>query len=124
VKIKLKNFILIFLLIVCSCDTFDSNKQLTGRYYLRHTKFGKSISYRVDDDGDYVELINGAFGPIGFDDKYIIVEKSRTEYLIIAAYKGMNYFPEKGILGPFSLSQFNQQKVKLKIRANFTINTD
>ena len=107
-----------------SCDTFDSNKHLTGRYYLQHNKFGKSICYRVDDDGGSVELINGDFGPIGLDNNYIIVKLSEDEYLIVTIYKKMNYFPEKGILGPFKLNDFNKQKQRLNIRADFTINTD
>jgi hypothetical protein len=36
----------------------------------------------------------------------------------------MNYFPEKGIMGPLSLTQFNEQKLKLNIHADFTINTN
>ena len=115
------------LAIICSlnsCDIFHSNRHLIGHYYLQHNKFGKAICYRVDDDGDCVELINGAFGPIGFDDNYIIVERSKNEYLIVILYKQMNYFPEKGVLGPYNLQDFNKQKKKLNIKANFSINTN
>jgi hypothetical protein len=34
-----------------SCDTFNSNKHLIGRYYLQHNKFGKAIRYQVNDSG-------------------------------------------------------------------------
>ena len=124
IKINLKIFLLILLFALNSCDIFDSDKHLIGRYYLEHNKFGKSICYRVDDNGGCVELINGAFGPIGYDNNYIIVEESQNEYLIITVYKKMNYFPEKGILGPFNLNEFNKQKQKLNIKADFTINTN
>jgi hypothetical protein len=36
----------------------------------------------------------------------------------------MNYFPEKGIFGPFDLGEFNKQKHKRNIKADFTINTN
>jgi hypothetical protein len=107
-----------------SCDLFYSNKHLIGLYYLRHDKFGKAICYKADDNGDYVELINGSFRPIGFDNNYIIVERDQYEYLILPVYKKFTYFPEKGILGPFNLSEFNKQKQKLSIKANFSLNTN
>lgn len=106
-----------------SCDTFDSNKHLIANYYLRHDKFGKSVCYKVNDDG-YVELIKGAFGRIGYDNNYIIVEESQYEYQIVKVYKNMNYSPEKGILGPFNLKKFNEEKLKLNIKADFTIDTN
>jgi hypothetical protein len=87
VRVTLKIYFVTLLFTLISCDIFDSNRHLIGRYYLEHNKFGKSICYRVDDNGDCVELINGAFGPIGYDNNYIIVEESKYEYLIITVYK-------------------------------------
>jgi len=97
---------------------------LVGRYYLNHTKFGKCICYKVDSEDDFVELVNGAFGRIGFDNNYVIVENSRYEYLIITVYKEFSYFPEKGIIGPLNTADFKLQKQKLHIKADFTIDTD
>jgi len=122
-KINLTTVILIIQFALCSC-IFNSDKHLTGRYYLKRGESGKSICYRVDNSGGCVEIINGAFGPIGYDNNYIIVEESQYKSLIITVYKKMNYFPEKGILGPFNLNEFNRQKQKLHIKANFTIDTN
>ncbi|WP_428330296.1 hypothetical protein [Mucilaginibacter sp.] len=124
INIKATILILVMVCSLISCNKFYSNRKLIGRYYLQHNKFGKSICYRVDDDGNCVELVNGAFGKIGFDDNYIIVERSKNEYLIIIIYKQINYFPEKGILGPFNLKDFNKQKTTLNIKADFNIDTN
>jgi hypothetical protein len=121
--INLRAAILLILFALCSC-IFNSDKHLIGRYYLKHGESGKSICYRVDDSGGCVEIINGAFGPIGYDNNYIIVEESQYEYLIIIVYKKMNCFPEKGILGPYNSNEFNRQKLKFHIKANFTIDTN
>jgi len=119
-----KFYLIIVLISLSSCNPFNSSKHLVGRFYLKHNESGKSISYKVDDNGDYVELIKGAFGRIGFDDNYIIVENSDYEYSIIRVKKEFDYFPEKGILGPFSLREFNTQKQKLGITTDFTIDTN
>lgn len=124
INVKLKILTLAVMCLLNSCDIFYSNRHLIGNYYLQHNKFGKAICYRVDEDGDCVELINGAFGSIGFDNNYIIVERSKNEYLIIIVYKQMNYFPEKGVSGPFNLQDFYKQKKKLNIKAKFNINTN
>lgn len=108
---------------LASCDAFDSYKQLTGRYYLNHTKFGKCLCYKVDEE-DFVELVSGAFGRIGFDNNYIIVEQSKYQFSIIKIYKELNYSPEKGIIGPLNPDDFRLQKQKLNIKAEFNINTD
>lgn len=112
------------MLALSSCNLFDSNKHLIRSYYLKHDKFGKAICYKADESGDYVELINGAFGKIGFDDIYIIVQHSQYDYLIIPIYKNFTHFPEKGIIGPLNLIEFNKQKLKLNIKADFTINSN
>lgn len=123
ITVGLGLLLLILLYMLSSCD-FNTDRHLTGRYYLRHDESGDFICYRVDDDGGCVELINGAFGRIGYDDNFIIIERSESEYLIVTVYKEMNYFPEKGILGPFNLNDFKKQKLKLKIKADFTIDTN
>src|SRR4051812_21858023 len=117
-NIGLKVLLMIFLYMCSSCVSFNTDKHLTGRYYLRHDESGDFICYRVDDDGGCVELINAAFAQIGYDDNFIIIERSESEYLIVTVYKEMNYFPEKGILGPFNLNDFKKQKLKLKIKAD------
>jgi hypothetical protein len=121
---KPKLCLIIFFITVSSCDIIDSSRHLTGRFYLKHNKFGKSINYQVDDNGSSVEIISGAFGRIGVDNNYIIVENSDYEYSIIRVKKEFDYFPDKGILGPFSSSEFKKQKQKLGITADFTINSN
>ena len=123
INIKPIILILVAICLIISCNKF-SNRNLIGNYYLQHSKFGKAICYKVDNDGDCVELVSGAFGSIGYDDNYIIVERSKYEYLIIIIYKQMNYFPEKGVLGPFNLKEFNKQKKILNIKADFNIDTN
>ncbi|TWI95601.1 hypothetical protein JN11_04340 [Mucilaginibacter frigoritolerans] len=120
----LKLFIIILMCILNSCDTFDSHKHLIGRYYFNHTKFGKCICYKVDDNDDYVELIDGAFSLIGFDSNYIIVERNKDQFFIVPIYKEMNYSPEKGIVGPLNPKEFNEKKKMLKINADFSMNTN
>jgi len=45
-------------------------------------------------------------------------------FFIIPVYKGMNYFPEKGVLGPLNSKNFNEQKRILKIKADFSIDAN
>src|ERR1700754_2804255 len=89
-----------------SCNVFNTNRHLTGRYYLSNDEFGKSICYKVDND-IYLDLIIGEFGRIGCDDNFIIVQRAENEYLIVKVYKEMNYSPQDGISGPYNLSEFN-----------------
>ena len=124
IKINLKICLIILLFILNGCNIFNSDKHLVGPYYLKNDEFGKALCYKVNDEGDCVELVTGAFGQIGLDDNYIIVERDQFHYLIVPVYKKFTYSPEKGILGPFNLSEFNRQKQKLHIKANFTINTN
>ena len=125
--IKINTLKLLTIILICilsSCDTFDSHKHLIDRYYFNQTKFGKCICYKVDDNDNYVELIDGAINLIGYDDNYIIVERNKHESFIIPVLKGMNYFPEKGILGPLNSKDFNERKRVLKIKANFSIDAN
>ena len=120
IKIIRVLFFVFLMSMFISCDSFFSDKHLTERYYLQHNKFGRAICYKVDDSGGCVELVEVDSGMIGFDDRYIIVKNG--DYYIIPVYKAMNYFPEKGILGPLSLIDFNLQRQRLNVKANFTIN--
>ena len=123
-NIKLNTLKLLTIILMCilnSCDTFDSHRHLIGRYYFNHTKFGKCICYKVDDNDNYVELVDGAFNLIGFDNNYIIVERNKYEFFIIPIYKELNYSPEKGILGPLKSKAFNERKRILNIKADFSI---
>jgi hypothetical protein len=121
IKKILLAFLTFILLTFSSCDTFDYNKHLAERYYLKSDKFGKTICYKVDEDNDYVELLNIESATIGFDDNYIIIKRAGKEYYIIVVYKGMTYFPEKSVLGPFNAVEFNKQKRTLNIKTTFTL---
>jgi len=117
--VKLKLLFLAIFLLLTSCNR---DKQLTGRYYLKNDEFGKALCYRVNTNGDCVELIsNNHFSALGWDDNYIIVQVYPDSYLIVPVYKKFTYFPKKGILGPMNAKEFNELKEKLKINAHFTI---
>jgi hypothetical protein len=112
---------------------------------------GKELAYIVNDDGDSVGIIESDVLAVGYNNHYIIVKQhplnapidvhgqgdsivikrnssiksdkgSAIFYFIVPIYRGYTYFPEKGILGPLSLDEFNKQKGKLNINTSFTVN--
>ena len=123
VRFRKNILLLIILLIISSCDVFDTHKHITGHYYIINDKFGKALCYQVNTNGECIRIIDGGFGAIGFDEHYIIVRVDNYDYRIIPIYQN-TYSPEKDILGPLSLNEFNKQKNILKIKAKFSINTN
>jgi len=157
-KLVKLNFLMIILFTVESCNSFDVNNQIVGRYYLisSNRDNGKELGYKVNDDGDFVGIVRSDVIAVGYNNSYIIVKqypksspttisrsgdsivvKNNTSentsqrekkelvfYFIVPIHNDFTYYPEKGILGPFSLNDFNKQKLKLNIKADFTMDTN
>jgi hypothetical protein len=105
-----------------SCNGVNKN-QIIGRYFLVSfdTNESMSIGFEVDTDGNTVGVIEETVYSVGNSDKYIIAKqypnrnKSIVNYFIIPIYKEFTYSPEKGLIGPLSLNQFEVKRKELKI---------
>ena len=105
-----------------SCNGNIKN-HIIGRYYLVSidTNDNMTISYEVDDDGNTVGVVDEKVFSVGNNDTYIIAKqhpnrnKNTVNYFIIPIYKEFTYSPEKGVIGPLSLNQFETKLKELKI---------
>jgi hypothetical protein len=101
----------------------DTN--IIGRYYLKNEEEEKYIlNYKVNEDGDYLILVDLYVYSVGFDSSYIIVkqhpkyfekESENTNYYILPVYKTFTYSPKDGIIGPLSSDEFNKKRIELSI---------
>jgi hypothetical protein len=105
-----------------SCNDIKNN-QIIGGYYLVavDTKDNMTIGYEVDENGNTVDVVGETIFSVGNNDKYIIAKqhpnrnKSIVNYFIIPIYKELTYSPEKGLIGPLSLNQFEAKRKELNI---------
>ena len=105
-----------------SCDGINKN-QIIGRYYLVavDTDDNMTIGYEIDKNGNTVDVAGETIFSVGNNDKYIIAKqhpnrnKSIVNYFIIPIYKEFTYSPEKGLIGPLSLRQFEVKRKELNI---------
>ncbi|MFK7049804.1 hypothetical protein FLACOL_00457 [Flavobacterium columnare] len=105
-----------------SCNDIENNK-IIGRYYLVavDTKDNMTIGYEIDENGNTVDVVGETIFSIGNNDKYIIAKqhpsrnKNIVNYFIIPIYKDFTYSPEKGLIGPLSLNQFEAKRKELNI---------
>jgi len=80
-----------------------------------------TIGYEIDKNGNTVDVVSETIFSIGNNDKYIIAKqhpnrnKNIVNYYIIPIYKEFTYSPEKGLIGPLSLNQFETKRKELKI---------
>lgn len=113
---------LVLISIIFSCEGINKN-QIIGRYYLVavDTDDNMSIGYQVDEEGNTVDIVKETVFSIGNNNSYIIAKqnpyrnKSIVNYFIIPIYKKFTYFPEKGVIGPLSLNQFEVKRKELNI---------
>ncbi|AFD06703.1 DUF3997 domain-containing protein [Solitalea canadensis] len=106
-----------------------TDRRITDRYYLvtMETKENVSIAYSINDDNtSFLDVVKPCVYSIGYNDKYILakqhplqshnnVNTSITNYYIIPIYKEFNYSPEKEVIGPLTLEQFNLKRKVLMI---------
>ena len=113
---------------------------------------GKELGYKVNGDGDFVAIIKGNIIAVGHDNDYMIIKctpfdspitihhnndsisvkysgsvkknagQDSIQYFIVPIYKTFTYSPEKGILGPLDLNEFNEKVKRLNINTEFTMN--
>ncbi|HEX8514832.1 MAG TPA: hypothetical protein VF868_01445 [Bacteroidia bacterium] len=106
---------------------------VTERYYLvavdvrENTSLGYSVN---DDNSSFVDVVAECVYSVGFDDKYIIAKqhpannREITNYFIVPIYKEFTYSPEKDVVGPLTLEQFNTQREEFGISNSVTFTTE
>lgn len=113
---------LVLVNLLFSCNDIIKN-HITGRYYLvsNGTYDNMTISYEIDDEGNTVGVIDEKIFSVGNNDKFIIAKqhpknsRNSVNYFIIPIYKEFTYSPEKGVLGPLSLNQFEAKRKELNL---------
>jgi len=121
---------LIYAFVLCafiSCKGV-SEEQVIGNYYLvamDYVKEETSLSYKLED-GNSVGVVDKTVFAVGFNDNYIIVKqhpsnnRTITNYYIVPIYKESTLSPEKGLIGPLTLEQFNEKRKELNISDKVT----
>jgi hypothetical protein len=121
------------ILSLSSCENLGK-KQIVGKYFLDSDGGqGYQLNYTVNDDGDYLILVDCCIDSLGQDSSYIVVkrhEKSDVRFgvykndffYIVPKYKGDTFNPQQGIIGPLNIYGFNAKKSELHIsQIRFTI---
>ena len=125
-------YIIAFILFVWGlsrCHSFALEEEITGNYYLTAPDAGEQcrLSYNEDDGSpNYGDIISETVFAVGFNDNYMIVkqhptilnnfeDKTITNYYILPLKKGMNWYNKNGLVGPLTLTQFNNKRKELKI---------
>jgi hypothetical protein len=128
-------YIISFYILIClfSCNDLN-NKHITERYYFvaADTKDNTSLGYSINDDNSsFVDVVGETVFSVGYNNRYIIVKqhltnnKKNTNYYIVPIYIKFNYSPEKGVIGPLSVDEFNTKSKELHIEdIKFTITYD
>ena len=116
---------LIALILLTSCK--ESSIKIIGRYSLGSDEEGDSyiLSYKIDKDAELV-LVDAYVYAIGLDSNFMILKRypknngsitrTQTYYYIVPIYKNFTYSPEKGIIGPMPLEEFNLKRKELGIQ--------
>jgi hypothetical protein len=114
------------LLFSCFGNEFE-REQIIGNYYLTTTdSYNKDIyiDFRLGN-GNFVGVIPATVFSVGYDKKCIFtkqhpfdypqkVDSTKTNYYIVPIYNSI-LSPEKGVLGPLTLGEFELKKVELGI---------
>lgn len=121
----------ISLLLSCFGNEFEREK-IIGNYYLTTTdKYQKDIyiDFKLET-GDFVGVLRSKIFSVGHNEKYIVakqhpflypteLDKEITNYYIIPVHYYKTLWPEKGIIGPLTLKEFEQRTKQLKINIKF-----
>lgn len=122
-KNKISYLVILFLMfLLIGCDGLKS-EHITERYYLVAVDSAEemTLSYSVDNDNSTVGVVSKTVFSVGYNDEYIIVKqhplnnRKIINYFIVPIYKSINYSPEKGVIGPLSLKQFEENRKDLNI---------
>jgi hypothetical protein len=115
----------IFIICVFSNCEFAEDYKITEKYHLIAVDIGEDMSLCFSSRHEII--IDQTVFAVGFNENYIIVKqhpynnRTITNYYIVPIYKEETLFPEKGILGPLTLEQFNEKKKELKLlKVKFT----
>lgn len=116
---------LIYLIIAFSlsgCQGFVKDEKITGKYHLVAVDIlaDLTLCYKLEG-GDYKGVLEETVFAVGFNDNYIIAKqhpsnnRAITNYYIVPIYIDNPLFPEKGVVGPLTLEQFNEKRKELNI---------
>ena len=105
-----------------SCQDLVYVKHITGRYYLVavDTDDQMDLGFQTESK-DYIGLLGQTVFAVGFNKNYIIAKQHHynnrniTNYYIIFIYHEMTYWPEKGVIAPFTKEEFNKKRHELNI---------
>jgi hypothetical protein len=97
-----------------------------------YEKESRSLSYELED-GSFIGLVDGMVFAVGNNENFIIVKqhprmfpdppnKAITHYFIIQVIKKGSLSPEKLVVGPMNLDQFNKKRHDLAISDEVTFN--
>lgn len=119
------------LLLSCFGSEF-SREKIIGNYYLTSTdNYQRDIYIDLKlKTGDFIGVLPSKVFSVGNNEKYIIAKQHPflyptttnvkvTYYYIIPIYYHPTLWPEKGIIGPLTLHEFEQRTKQLKINIKF-----
>jgi len=121
-NIKFFKVILIIFVVFTSCQDLAHDDNIIGRYKLIAIDYIEQmhLSYQIDINNS-VGIIDQTIFAVGFNKNYIIVKqhplnnRKITNYYIVLIYNEMTYWPEKGVIGPFTKEEFNKKRYELHI---------
>jgi len=113
--------VVVTLLLLLSCN--GTPNHITNRYYLVSADAVEDtyLAYCLDDkEYSFVGVVEKTIFSVGFNDSYIIAKQhpamsEKINYFIIPIYKEFTEFPEKGVIGPLNLEQFEIKTKELNI---------
>jgi Protein of unknown function (DUF3997) len=119
---KFKYKYIVFLIISLYGCNGMKEELIFGKFYLielDYIKEDRTLSYSLGDS--YIGVIDKTVFAVGYDENYIIAKqhpnnnKRITNYFIVDSKIKDKYWIEKGVFGPFTLSEFKKKKRELNI---------
>ena len=120
---------LLILLIFTGCGGLAIKEKIIDSYYLVAVDIDEdcSLSYQEPTDEDNHGIVIGAtVFAVGYNDKYMLVkqhprtfpsppDKKITNYYILPLKKGMDWRSKNGLIGPLTITQFDEKRKELYI---------
>jgi hypothetical protein len=123
----------IILYVLSGCGSL-SEKKIISNYYLISTDYDNqtiSLEYKLNKPSDYIGVVDETVFAVGFNNKFIIIKqhprkfpsapnKLITNYYIVPIIDTPTLWPEKGVIGPLTESDFEKQRKIAGVPASLT----